>query len=927
MVIPMSEAQGPGPGTEQALAALRQAAGDNLGIVEFGEAIARRIAALRDRATANATRVAEDLKAKAADEHAGVVAAAEEAGGGVSTAVAAAKAQIAGAASSAGQLLTQRKQASHEAVARTTTTETGRLKEWIDGGTEQVRTAFTTADQKVTAAGEKEAQAGRDHAQGLAEKATALGRTEADRYRATEEDKDLGADKADAVMQVAKRFARQLRSDGDSLAKDIRDQTSKAREQVGAEATPTITSVSEVGKGSAEGIRSFLGSVDGSIDPVARQGQEQMDAVKAGALGEVDKLSTAAHTQQVALRAQGEAAIDAAAATGLTNQAKLAGQAAELVDTAGREAVEQLTPAASAPAAQRRPASVQRDAVGLRGGPTAASDSASKKADALAQLDQMGPALDKAADGQGSEMQNSLAGAASGARQGGAALASETKSNVDKVGASAGAASPQVAAAAGAQLDSAVADGSTKSAAEVNRVGGDVDSRVAQIKQSVDGGVREATGKIQAGAQDGKKHADDTHAQLPPALAHAAAAQESFFGSLGHWFSEQLADTWQAIKGMADWRFIITLAVGFGAAALVAATVALVIVSLPFSVPALAAVLIVGAAAGAAGFAAAQITGNLLDPDPNKKWYEGVGRAAILGAFVGAAGAYATFTGMGLLAGTALVMGAAGVGTIVSNLATGKKWDDHLLANILILGIFHAVVKGISERVPSLRTGERPGGEPTTPYEPHGAGARVIVVDSASRVKASDYSPRGPGVEVCELSDSQTGATYGVAEVKLDVNGSPKGGPSLTIDPTSAFDANRNPVTLKAQGFSWTAASLRAANDAFRRRYGRGPANMSGLIAWENLRIFQENFAKFRAQGMSDALAAENAARATPFGKHRISLGYGDISVEYSAMGDVTLPNGTVLKNVPQNVYIHAKPTTGGPVPTIPTHDDAKVSQ
>ena len=72
---------------------------------------------------------------------------------------------------------------------------------------------------------------------------------------------------------------------------------------------------------------------------------------------------------------------------------------------------------------------------------------------------------------------------------------------------------------------------------------------------------------------------------------------------------------------------------------------------------------------------------------------------------------------------------------------------------------------------------------------------------------------------------------------------------------------------------------------------------------------------------MPDKLAAEQAARETPFGKHRIALGYSDISVEYSAMGDVTLANGTVLKNVPSNVYINANPTTGGPIPTIPTDD------
>jgi hypothetical protein len=135
---------------------------------------------------------------------------------------------------------------------------------------------------------------------------------------------------------------------------------------------------------------------------------------------------------------------------------------------------------------------------------------------------------------------------------------------------------------------------------------------------------------------------------------------------------------------------------------------ALLIAALPFTLPGLAVVLIVGAAAGAAGFAAGQITGNLLDPDPNRRWYDGVGHAALLGAFVGAAGMAATVYGMGFVGGTLLVMGSAGVGTVVANLATGRDWDDHLLANVMIVGLFHALIKGVSDRIPRRGTGPRP---------------------------------------------------------------------------------------------------------------------------------------------------------------------------------------------------------------------------
>jgi hypothetical protein len=52
---------------------------------------------------------------------------------------------------------------------------------------------------------------------------------------------------------------------------------------------------------------------------------------------------------------------------------------------------------------------------------------------------------------------------------------------------------------------------------------------------------------------------------------------------------------------------------------------------------------------------------------------------------------------------------AAGAGTVVANVSTGRSWDDHLIANILILGVFHAVVKGVMDRVPGREVPERQG--------------------------------------------------------------------------------------------------------------------------------------------------------------------------------------------------------------------------
>jgi hypothetical protein len=94
---------------------------------------------------------------------------------------------------------------------------------------------------------------------------------------------------------------------------------------------------------------------------------------------------------------------------------------------------------------------------------------------------------------------------------------------------------------------------------------------------------------------------------------------------------------------------------------------------------------------------------------------------------------------------------------------------------------------------------------------------------------------------------------------------------------------------------------------------------MGRLLAWKNLLNFQKAFARLRAASpsMAEGVVAEQAARATSFGQHRVGIGYGDITVKYGNMGDVTLSDGTVLRNVPRWVEVQAEPTTPGPLPTL----------
>jgi hypothetical protein len=84
---------------------------------------------------------------------------------------------------------------------------------------------------------------------------------------------------------------------------------------------------------------------------------------------------------------------------------------------------------------------------------------------------------------------------------------------------------------------------------------------------------------------------------------------------------------------------------------------------------------------------------------------------------------------------------------------------------------------------------------------------------------------------------------------------------------------------------------MKQAMDAYVRRFGTGPLNMGGQLAWANLANFQAEFAKIRAAepSLAEGVVAERAVKAISFGKHRIAMGYGDISVRYGNMGDVTV--------------------------------------
>jgi hypothetical protein len=930
--LPVEEISGPGPESDAALGRLRSDQGVDPSIVMLGESINERVTTLRERVADNALRTSASLQGEAETQRAaiqGSIGASQAAVGGIMEGT---RASVAESKGTALETLTQQGESAHARNAETGEAETGRLQENIDGSVEEARTIFSDADQEVGETGEREAGRGRDYAHDLARRARELGTSEAARYRRTEEDSDLGDDKADAVIDVANRFARQLEGDGDSLHSDVLEQTEEAREQVTAEEEPTVSGLEEVGPGAVESIGTFFGSIDEQVDSISEQGQGQLEAAETGALAELDNLDQAVQGRGEAMLAEGEGSLDAGLTAGLLAQTNLAGQAGQLLNDTSQQTINQLTEVATTGAAYEdpgEPAMIQRDPLDA-GVPLPGGVSADDRGAVLGQLDQMGPALDQAADSQTTDAVQSLGELTSSTDQAASSWVGETQGQMDSFATVADTGLTQVTDGANTQLDNTITQGATQATGEVDRISQDVTNNVDQVRQSIDGGVNDATANLEGGVDEGNAHSDETYSDLPSQMHEAAEAQESLFGSIGNWFSEQLADTWQAIKGMADWGFLLDLAVGIVAAIAVGLLVvaALTLIGVTGG---LAAALIVGAAAGAAGFAAGQISSNVRT---GKTWHEGVGHAALLGAFVGAGGAIAALPTVGLIAGTGVVMLAAGVGTVVANLATGRSWDEHLVANILILGIFHAIVKGTMDRIaPRLGGGKEP---PTGERRPPPAGGRPIIeVDRASfgstepEFTTSHSKYPGEPMWVWYLFDRVSGAKFCEVIVEApDPMARPAGGPDLNLYPQETTLPSGEPVTLAPKGFSWTPEALRAAMETYARKFGRRPPNMSGEIERGNLANFQSEFVRIRESnpGLSVQEIANQAIRLISFGKHRIAMGYGNLSVRASNFADVTV-KGQAHTNVPTKVLIDALPTTGQVPPgmgggAVPDRDD-----
>jgi hypothetical protein len=141
----------------------------------------------------------------------------------------------------------------------------------------------------------------------------------------------------------------------------------------------------------------------------------------------------------------------------------------------------------------------------------------------------------------------------------------------------------------------------------------------------------------------------------------------------------------------------------------------------------------------------------------------------------------------------------------------------------------------------------------------------------------------------------------------------PVSGPEQFLRPAQGVGPGGEitPVRLR-EPYKWTTESLRMAMEAFRRRFGFTPRNLSGELAEANLGNFQFEYNAARANnpGGSPQSWADVAIRQISFGGQRVGMQFDNITVRISGSVEATYtPKGkqpVVLRDVPNHVEVDA---------------------
>lgn len=245
------------------------------------------------------------------------------------------------------------------------------------------------------------------------------------------------------------------------------------------------------------------------------------------------------------------------------------------------------------------------------------------------------------------------------------------------------------------QLGSSVEQADTASSEMVDQAGIGLDEQINQLGQNFGQGVGEYQSgldeQVTSVQEQAREPVQTLNSRTDQAQERAAERAEK------SWLENQLNDLWNMLKDPSFWAGLV---VGLLAGAFVIAT---------FGTGA-AVLVAAGAVAGALGALASTGVSNYREGKRGRDIFDGALRNMIWGAFGGAAGAAAmVFLGGGFIAGgsigglagglglstggtIALLTGGAsitaGVITVLDNVDSGRPWDQGLLGNMLLAGVF-----------------------------------------------------------------------------------------------------------------------------------------------------------------------------------------------------------------------------------------------
>jgi hypothetical protein len=244
----------------------------------------------------------------------------------------------------------------------------------------------------------------------------------------------------------------------------------------------------------------------------------------------------------------------------------------------------------------------------------------------------------------------------------------------------ASAAGDQALVGTGQALDTAASAAAVGFGTAVGALDEELAGGLARTRTNVSDGLRDTQGRIAEGQRRVDDHLEEGE------RAHLPTVQRNVLSDIGDWFAEQLADLWNMLKSPSFWVGLIVTLVLF-----------------PVMGPG---ALVVG------GLAGGIVSGIEENVRTGRNWYDphAIIRHAAIGVLAGAAMAL----GVGFIAGLGLE-GAAAIGAVmvlsagigvVTNVATGQRWDRGLLANLFLAWLFG--------RLGARGEAETPGPETTT---------------------------------------------------------------------------------------------------------------------------------------------------------------------------------------------------------------------